>query len=294
MKSDLQKIIACPICKGALNLAAEEQKGEEIVKGAFSCAKCNQLFPINDSVPNLIPPPERIKKMMSNSLYMRWEKAHGKHREYQRKSASATRDKKSDDELIQEVREYSAAMQEDLVKKSGIPLTDFQKMRVLEVGGISIVDEALFEVKAQQKVSIDPMVLRKVSNDCERIQAMGELIPLKSDSIDICFNRNTIDHVCDPLVVLKETRRILTKSGILILGCNVFNSWMHPLFPFMDRLEAPHPYHFTKSSLARLMRNAGFECEVSDMEKLPLMSCKALLGVMCGVKTITIRCIPKK
>jgi SAM-dependent methyltransferase len=239
-------------------------------------------------------PEERIKELMNSNLYMRWEKAHEKHREYYREFALTTRDKRSDDELIQEVRELSAAMQEDLVKKSGIPLIDFQKMRVLEIGGISIVDEALFEVKTRQKLSLDPMILRKVSNDCERIQAIGEFIPLKSDSIDVCFNRNTIDHVCDPLAVLKETLRILTKDGILILGCNVFNSWMRPLFPLMDKLEAPHPQHFTKSSLVRLMRKAGFECEVSDTERLPLMSCKALLGVMCGVKTITIKCIPKK
>lgn len=294
MKRGLQKILACPICNGDLDLAIEEQKGEEVVKGSFSCAKCNHFFPIKDGVPDFMLLEERMKQILGGSIYMRWEKAHKKHCRYHREFDSTTRDKKSDDELIQEVRELSAAMQEDLVKKSGIPLIDFQKMRVLEIGGISIVDEALFEVKTRQKVSLDPMLLRKVSNDCERIQAIGEFIPLKSDSIDICFNRNTIDHVCDPLRVLKETLRILTKDGILILGCNVLNSWMRPLFPLMDKLEAPHPHHFTGPSLVRLTRKTGFECEVSDTEKLPLMSCKALLGVICGVKRVTIKCVPKK
>ena len=294
MKRGLQKILACPICNGDLDLAIEEQKGEEVVKGSFSCAKCNHFFPIKDGVPDFMLPEERIKQILGGSIYMRWEKAHKKHCGYHREFASTTRDKKSDDELIQEVRELSAAMQEDLVKKSGIPLIDFQKMRVLEIGGISIVDQALFDVKVRQKISLDPMVLRKFSSHCQRLQAVGEFIPLKSDSIDVCFNRNTIDHVYDPLAVLEETLRILTKDGILILGCNVFKSWMRPLFPLVDKLEAPHPHHFTKSSLARLMRKAGFECEVSDTERLPLMSCKALLGVMCGVKAITIKCRPKK
>ena len=56
MKKDLMDILACPMCKGELELTIEEEDEKEVVKGSLYCAKCSETYPINDAIPNLLPP----------------------------------------------------------------------------------------------------------------------------------------------------------------------------------------------------------------------------------------------
>jgi uncharacterized protein YbaR (Trm112 family) len=56
MKKELMQILACPVCKGDLELRVDEEEGEEIVKGALYCSNCNHSYPIIDTIPNLLPP----------------------------------------------------------------------------------------------------------------------------------------------------------------------------------------------------------------------------------------------
>ena len=56
MRKDLMEILACPLCKGPLELTVEKEKGAEIISGSLLCPKCSQRYPIVDSIPNLLPP----------------------------------------------------------------------------------------------------------------------------------------------------------------------------------------------------------------------------------------------
>ena len=56
MKQELMEILACPVCKGELELTVEEEKEKEIVTGSLYCQKCNERYPIVDAIPNLLPP----------------------------------------------------------------------------------------------------------------------------------------------------------------------------------------------------------------------------------------------
>ena len=49
-------ILACPVCKGKLELTVEKEAGREIVTGSLYCRHCNQRYLIVDSIPNLLPP----------------------------------------------------------------------------------------------------------------------------------------------------------------------------------------------------------------------------------------------
>jgi len=55
MKRDLMDILACPMCKGDLELKVEEEN-DEIITGTLYCAKCDESYPIEDGIPNLLPP----------------------------------------------------------------------------------------------------------------------------------------------------------------------------------------------------------------------------------------------
>jgi len=56
MRRDLMDILACPVCKGSLELRVREEEGDEIVQGILHCNQCQEDYPIVDSIPNLLPP----------------------------------------------------------------------------------------------------------------------------------------------------------------------------------------------------------------------------------------------
>ena len=56
MKRELMEILACPLCKGDLELTVQEEDEKEIVSGSLHCGKCQETYPIADTIPNLLPP----------------------------------------------------------------------------------------------------------------------------------------------------------------------------------------------------------------------------------------------
>ena len=55
MKRELIDILACPICKGDLELSVKDENETEIVSGSLYCHRCNVQYPIADTIPNLLP-----------------------------------------------------------------------------------------------------------------------------------------------------------------------------------------------------------------------------------------------
>ena len=56
MKRELMDILACPVCKGELELKAEAEGGGDVITGSLHCAKCDADYPITEGIPNLLPP----------------------------------------------------------------------------------------------------------------------------------------------------------------------------------------------------------------------------------------------
>ncbi|UCD93279.1 MAG: methytransferase partner Trm112 [Methanobacteriota archaeon] len=59
MKRSLMEIICCPVCKTDLELKVDNEEGEEIIEGTLTCVKCSHPYPIEDGIPNLLPPETR-------------------------------------------------------------------------------------------------------------------------------------------------------------------------------------------------------------------------------------------
>lgn len=59
MRKDLMEILACPMCKGPLTLTVRQEKDGEVVAGVLSCQACKEDYPIQDGIPNLLPPAMR-------------------------------------------------------------------------------------------------------------------------------------------------------------------------------------------------------------------------------------------
>ncbi len=80
-------------------------------------------------------------------------------------------------------------------------------------------------------------------------------------SFDVVTFWWTLEHMHDPVSVLKEARRVLKKGGLLIVGvpniesieASVFKrNWFHLYIP-------KHINHFSQRSLDRMLKIAGFE-----------------------------------
>ena len=56
MRMTLMEILVCPMCRGDLDLTVSEQDGEEIVSGNLRCTECQEEYPIEDTIPNMLPP----------------------------------------------------------------------------------------------------------------------------------------------------------------------------------------------------------------------------------------------
>jgi len=56
MRRKLLDILACPICKGDLKLEVFEESEGEIISGKLICTKCGTEYPIEDGIPNMLPP----------------------------------------------------------------------------------------------------------------------------------------------------------------------------------------------------------------------------------------------
>ena len=56
MKPELMEILACPVCKGTLDLTISKEEEGGIVEGTLRCETCDETYPIEDTIPNLLPP----------------------------------------------------------------------------------------------------------------------------------------------------------------------------------------------------------------------------------------------
>ena len=56
MRRDLVEILACPVCKGPLELSVDDGDEQEVVSGHLTCSQCSERYPIEDRIPNLLPP----------------------------------------------------------------------------------------------------------------------------------------------------------------------------------------------------------------------------------------------
>ena len=56
MRRKLMDILVCPTCKGELRLKIAVERDGEIVEGTLTCKACNETYPIEDAIPNMLPP----------------------------------------------------------------------------------------------------------------------------------------------------------------------------------------------------------------------------------------------
>jgi SAM-dependent methyltransferase len=160
----------------------------------------------------------------------------------------------------------------------------FRDRRILEVGSGPFGMIYYIEV-AKLAIAYDPLLPYFVGADigaCASVPTIkicgkGEESPFADDSFDIVICYNVLDHTENPERVLEEISRVLVHKGLVYVSVNTF----HPLLlggggrSILNRLDNPHPYHFSYTEVRGLLVRSGLEPfrEVrSRMGSLPPLS----------------------
>jgi len=56
MRRRIIPLLCCPVCKGDLNLTVTVEDETEIIEGVLHCPACGVDYPINEGIPDLLPP----------------------------------------------------------------------------------------------------------------------------------------------------------------------------------------------------------------------------------------------
>lgn len=78
---------------------------------------------------------------------------------------------------------------------------------------------------------------------------------------DIITMWHSLEHLAEPLVYLKEAKRVLKERGVLLLEVPNFNSWQAAIFKNnWFHLDVPrHIFHYDKKSLALILEKNNFK-----------------------------------
>ena len=103
------------------------------------------------------------------------------------------------------------------------------------------------------------------SDRYEHVQAPGEATGLDEGRFALAVCYNVLDHVRDPLTVLRETSRLLRPGGLLALGCDTVSVLSRLRFRLLIERRQPddigvraHPFRFRAGELDALVARAGF------------------------------------
>jgi SAM-dependent methyltransferase len=146
----------------------------------------------------------------------------------------------------------------------------FDSKSVLEVGcgptGI------IFELEnAQTRVGLEPMDLDGLINDDKKNsivkKGIGEEIPYPDNFFDTVISFNALDHSADPVKVIHEIHRVLRKDGDFLLWVYVLRDSYKFLQSILNRLDPPHPFHFTVGQLMDPINESLFQIKYRKDDK---------------------------
>jgi len=144
-------------------------------------------------------------------------------------------------------------------------LSDLKPGKLLEVGTGSgrFLHRMRIAGWAVQGTDFDPAVAARVARKYGLRVDVGDLADLRypADTYDAVALSQVIEHVHDPLALLRECLRVLRVGGRLVLTTPNALACAHRLYGRHWRgLEPPRHLHvFTPAALARCARNVGFD-----------------------------------
>ncbi|MHB1087278.1 MAG: class I SAM-dependent methyltransferase [Acidimicrobiales bacterium] len=151
--------------------------------------------------------------------------------------------------------------------------------KMLQAQGCSVVG---VEMDASVVELAQPWVERVIVGDFDDAKVWGEL---EGESFDVALFGDVLEHLKDPLGVLREAVKHLVPSGIVVLSvpniahADVKIALLNGTFPYRDSglLDQTHIHFFTKESILDLVKHAGLI--PTDIERVTVPVFATELGV---------------
>jgi ubiquinone/menaquinone biosynthesis C-methylase UbiE len=89
-------------------------------------------------------------------------------------------------------------------------------------------------------------------------KGVGEDLPFEDNSFDIVMSFNALDHAINPDGVIRETHRVLRDNGDFLLWIYTLRDMYRPLQRVLNRLDPPHPHHFTYDEIISKVDSNSF------------------------------------
>jgi SAM-dependent methyltransferase len=160
--------------------------------------------------------------------------------------------------------------QEILNQGFGLDYNFFLNKDVLEIGcGPSGI---IFQIDtAKSRIGIEPMDLSNlIDEDWKKTivkKGVGEELPFEDDRFDIVISFNALDHAINPERVIRETHRVLRGNGNFLLWIYTLQEIYAPIQRILNRLDPPHPHHFTFNETISKVSNNSFRIKNRRYEK---------------------------
>ncbi|MBA7653366.1 Ubiquinone biosynthesis O-methyltransferase [subsurface metagenome] len=163
----------------------------------------------------------------------------------------------------------------DIASEIAQVVSDVRGWRIIEIGAgtgrtsielarrgadVTILDisERSLELAKRFAQKADPATRKRL----HYVLADGLDPPFKPESFDILFHQGLLEHFRNPFLLLEANRRLLKKGGLIVVDVpqtfHVYTILKHIQMLF-GRWFAGWERQFTPASLARLLRNVGFE-----------------------------------
>jgi ubiquinone/menaquinone biosynthesis C-methylase UbiE/uncharacterized protein YbaR (Trm112 family) len=255
MKNDLLEILACPCCPdSSLNLRVFKQERDEIFSGELRCSACNEIYPIREGIPMMIP---RLQKDPQGELNLK----HCEVREanityydsvaevYENEIEQAVHQSELNQRRMdQMVRGLAEKTQKELFLDLGCGtgnILKFGKKYFRRAVGIDISFNMLKQAKR---------------NNLEVIQADTLFLPFKSSLFDVVSIFSVLHHIYDYNSVFNQIQRVLKKGGYL------YSDWDPTKKPMVDDKKISWRIYQSVDILFSLLR--PFKAKIKSIVKV--------------------------
>lgn len=134
---------------------------------------------------------------------------------------------------------------------------------LLDIGGSTGVVAQHFGIAFNlQATVLDPAPLEVAEAKRLKLTTIAGLVEehdFCAQTFDVVTLCQTVDHLLDPMGVLARVRTLLSPDGILYLDIVDFHDAQRKAGTFEGALKIDHPYYFTRTSMMKMLRRAGFE-----------------------------------
>jgi len=213
MREDALGYVACPVCKGSLDIdTVEERENAHIMRGTLRCLECSHTYPIMLGVPHLLPSTVHSRDLAVGEAYAGYY-------------SLVVPDSPREDGVL-----YGKTIEEEILdfqSKTGIDDLSLLEGKIfLDAGcGLARMEGALSRYcTAVLAFDISPSVLRAFTawKDLPNIHVVrGDLTsaPIPSGKFDFVWCDGALPYVSDLPAAVMEILRARSPAGFLYSWC---------------------------------------------------------------------------